>query len=72
VNSGVYVPYTAIVIKAATNWAKSKISLSFDQRKVIFEECPEWDVKKGTSQMCAPLLCLLFFGCDLIWTLKPW
>jgi hypothetical protein len=67
VNSGVDIPYTAIVIKAATNWAKSKTPLSFDQGKVLFEECPEWDVKKGTSQMCAPLLCL-FFGCDLMVT----
>jgi hypothetical protein len=54
-----------MVIKAVVNWAKSKTPLSFDQRKVIFEECPESDVKKGTGQMCAPLLCL-FYGCDLM------
>jgi hypothetical protein len=61
-NSGIDIPYTAIVIKANTNWAKIKIPLSFDQRKVLFKECPDSNVKKGTSQMCAPLLCL-FFGC---------
>jgi hypothetical protein len=60
VNSGVGIPYTVIVIKAVANWAKSKTSLSFDQRKVIFEELSESDVKKGTSQMCAPLLCLFY------------
>jgi hypothetical protein len=67
VNSGVNIPYTAIVIKAVANWAKSKTPLSFDQRKVLFEECPESDEKKGTSQVCAPLLCF-FFGCDLMVT----
>jgi hypothetical protein len=67
VNSGVGIPYTAIVIKAVANWAKFKIPLSFDQRKVIFEECPELDVKRGRSQICAPLLCL-FYGCDLMVT----
>jgi hypothetical protein len=55
----------AIVIKAVANWAKSKMPLSFDQQKLLFKECPESDVKKGTSQICAPLLCL-FFGCDLM------
>ena len=67
VNSGVDIPFTAIVIKAVANWAKSKTPLSFNQRKVLFEECSESNVKKGTSQMCAPLLCL-FFGCDLMVT----
>jgi hypothetical protein len=65
VRESLNIPYTAIVIKAGTKWAKSKISLSFDQRKVLFEECSESDVEQGTSQMCAPLLCL-FFGCDLM------
>ncbi len=53
------------MIKAATIWDKSKIPLSFDQRKVIFKEYSESDVKRGTSQMCAPLLCI-FSGCDLM------
>jgi hypothetical protein len=41
VNSGVDILYTAIVIKVVANWAKSKLRLSLDQRKVLFEECPE-------------------------------
>ena len=61
------IPLTAIVIKATTKWKKSKIPLTFDQRKVLFEECSEADVKRGTSQMCAPLLCL-FSGCNLMVT----
>jgi hypothetical protein len=67
VNSEVGIMHTAIVIKAATKWDKSKTPLSFDQRKVLFKECSEADVKHGTSQMCAPLLCL-FRGCDLMVT----
>jgi hypothetical protein len=67
VNSESKIPHTAIVIKAGTTWDKSKIALSFDQRKVLFEECSEADVKRGTSQMCAPLLCL-FSGCNLMVT----
>jgi hypothetical protein len=63
------IPLTAIVIKAATKWNKSKIPLTFDQRKVLFEECSEADVKRGSSQMCAPLLCL-FSGCNLMVTLN--
>ena len=64
-NSESNIPNTAIVVKAGTKWGKSQIPLSFDQRKVLFEQCPESNVKRGTSQMCAPLLCL-FFGCDLM------
>jgi hypothetical protein len=61
------IPETAIVIKATTKWSKSKVPLTFDQRKVLFEECSEADVKRNTSQMCAPLLCL-FSGCNLMVT----
>jgi hypothetical protein len=56
---------TAIVIKATPKWDKSKVPLTFDQRKVLFEECSEADVKGNRSQMCAPLLCL-FFRCNLM------
>ena len=56
------IPLTAIVIKAGTNWNKSKIPLTFSQQKVFFEECSEADVKRG-NQMCAQLLCL-FAGCN--------
>ena len=67
VNSETDIPRTAIVIKATTKWDKSQIPLTFDQRKVLFEECSEADVRRNGSQMCAPLLCL-FFGCNLMVT----
>ena len=62
------IPLTAIVIKAKTSWNKSKLALTFDQRKVLFEECSENDVKAST-QMCAPLL-TLFSVCNLMVTLN--
>jgi hypothetical protein len=62
------IPLTAIVIKAKTTWNKSKLPLTFDQRKVLFEECSENDVKART-QMCAPLV-TLFSGCNLMVTLN--
>ena len=63
------IPTTAIVVKAATQWNKSKLRLTFDQRKVLFEECSEADCRKGNSHMYAPLLCL-FSGCMLMVTLN--
>lgn len=66
-NQASEIPKTAIVIKACAKWSKSKIPLTFDQRKVLFEQCSEADVKRNTSQMCAPLLCL-FSGCNLMVT----
>jgi hypothetical protein len=63
------IPETAIVIKATTKWNKSKLPLTFDQRKTLFEECSEADCRKGTSHFCAPLLCL-FSGCQLMVTLN--
>ena len=63
------IPLTAIVIKATTTWNKSKIPLTFDQRKVLFENCSEADVKRKQSQMRAPLLCL-FSGCNLMVSLN--
>jgi hypothetical protein len=61
------IPQTAVVIKATTKWSKSKIPLTWDQRKVVFEQCSEADVRRNTTQMCAPLLCL-FSGCNLMVT----
>jgi hypothetical protein len=61
------IPTSAIVLKANTKWGKSKIPLTFDQRKVLFEQCSESHVKRGQTQMCAPLLCL-FSGCNLMVT----
>jgi hypothetical protein len=63
------IPMTAIVIKARTNWSKSKIPLTFDQRKVLFEQCSESHCRREKSKMCAPLLCL-FSGCNLMVTLN--
>jgi hypothetical protein len=63
------IPMTAIIIKAKTIWNKSKLPLTFDQRKVLFEECSESDCRKRTTHMCAPLLCL-FSGCMLMVTLN--
>jgi hypothetical protein len=65
-NPEIDIPKTAIVIKATTKWSKSRIPLTWDQRKVLFEGCSEADVKRD-CQMCAPLLCL-FFGCNLMVT----
>jgi hypothetical protein len=42
-----------------------KLGQKQDQPKVLFKECSEPDVKKGTRKICAPLL-FLFFGCDLM------
>jgi hypothetical protein len=67
VNSEANIPRTAIVIKATTKWDTSKIPLTFDQRKVLFEECSEVYAKLNGSQMCAPLLCI-FFRCNLMVT----
>jgi hypothetical protein len=61
------IPDTAIVVKTTTQWSKSKLPLTFDQRKILFEQCSEADVKRNTSQMCAPQLCL-FSGCNLMLT----
>ena len=68
-NSESDIPVSAIVIKADAKWNKSKISLTFDQRKVLFEECSEANVRRNKSQMCAPLLCL-FSGCNVLVTLN--
>ena len=59
-------PPTAIVIMSTTKWKKSQRKLSFDQRKVLFEECSESHCKIG-SQMGTPFLCL-FAGCNLMVT----
>jgi hypothetical protein len=54
------IPTTAVVIKTNPRWKRSGRSLSFDQRKVFFEECSENDVKTtgSFSKRIDPLLCL--------------
>jgi len=59
------IPMTAIVIKANAKWAKSGTPLSFNQRKVLFEECPEGKCKSSTNKYYDPLLCL-FFDCHMM------
>jgi hypothetical protein len=59
---------TALVIKAEAHWvsgvSKNK-KFSFTQRKILFENCSEADIKNSNSQRCDPLLCL-FDGCSLM------
>ena len=52
------VPTSAIVIRSNPVWARSKVPLSFDQRKVVFEECSESDTSNGRNKRMDPLLCL--------------
>ena len=56
---------SAIVIKANGFWGKSKKELSFEQRKILFEECTESDTSNKSTHKCDPLLCL-FFGSNLM------
>jgi hypothetical protein len=42
-----------------------KKALSFEQRKVLFEQCPESVIKDNRSRHCDPLLCL-FDGCRMM------
>jgi hypothetical protein len=56
---------TAIVIKCNAKWAKSNIPLTFEQRKILFEEVSEADTKNSSNQRCDPLLCL-FYGSNLM------
>jgi hypothetical protein len=45
------IPTSAIVIKATTQWAGSqKMPLSPNQRKVLFQQCPESTIKDDHSR----------------------
>ena len=61
------IPKSAIVIKATTKWGgRRRVPLSCDQRKVLFEQCPESTIKnKKNSRRCDPFLCL-FDGCHVM------
>ena len=52
------IPLSAIVIKSETSWGQSKVPLSFEQRKVLFEQCSESDCCNTRNTRCDPLLCL--------------
>ena len=56
---------SAIVIKANAQWATHKTALTFEQRKILFEEVSEANTKSATNQKCDPLLCL-FDGSNLM------
>lgn len=56
---------SAIVVKANALWGQSKKNLTFDQRKVLFEECSEADIQNTQKQRCDPMLCL-FDGCNVM------
>ena len=55
----------AVVIKSNASWAKSRKALSFSQRKVLFEECPEGKCRSSANKYYDPLLCL-FHNCHMM------
>ena len=56
---------SAVVIKSNAKWSKSKRDLTFNQRKVLFEECPEGKCKSAGNKYYDPLLCL-FHDCHMM------
>ncbi len=52
------IPASAIVIKSKACWGKSKVPLSFEQRKVFFEKCSDACVRNTRNQHLDPILCL--------------
>jgi hypothetical protein len=61
------IPTSAIIIKAQPSWTRSKQKLSFDQRKIIFENCCDADIKDARGKRCDPML-TLFSGCQMMGT----
>jgi hypothetical protein len=61
VNSETNIPRTAIVIKATTKWDKSKIPLTFDQRKVLLKNAQK-RMSNATEVKC--VLPCYFFSLD--------
>ena len=59
------IPRTAVVIKSNASWGKGGKNLTFNQRKILFEECPEGRCKSMGNKHCDPLLCL-FSDCHLM------
>ena len=59
------IPRTAVVIKSNAKWGKSGKNLTFSQRKVLFEECPEGKCKSTGNKHYDPLLCL-FHDCHVM------
>ena len=59
------VPRSAIVVKGHVKWAGCQATLTFEQRKVLFEDCCEADFMDSWKKRADPFLCLLS-GCDLM------
>jgi len=59
------IPTTAIVVRANAHWNRSNAPLSFSQRKILFEECPEGNCKDSRNKYYDPLLCL-FHDCKVM------
>ena len=59
------IPKTAVVIKSNASWGNSDRKLTFNQRKILFEECPEEKCKSSGNKCYDPLLCL-FFDCHVM------
>ena len=52
------IPKTAVVIKCNASWGKSRVNLSYEQRKVLFEQCSEADCTNSRGKHIDPFLCL--------------
>lgn len=59
------IPKSGIIVKGGLSWATSKQKLSFGQRKVVFENCSDADVKDVYHKRCDPML-KLFTGCQMM------
>ena len=60
------IPLSGVIIKAKAKWSANNEELTFDQRKILFEECSEGECKNSCHQRCNPFLCL-FHGCHLMY-----
>jgi hypothetical protein len=63
------IPRTGIVIKGQVKWAGCQAAFTFEQRKVLYEQCCEADIKGNRRKRADPFLCL-FSGCDLMGTMN--
>ena len=61
------VPDSAIIIKSTTRWGQTKTNLSWDHRKILFENCTDAHVTDGNSKRADPFLCL-FSGSHVMGT----
>ena len=62
------IPKSAIVVKCDASWEQNGKALSFAQRKVLYEECRDCDLKsKASNKSCDPFLCCIS-DCPLMGT----